>query len=87
MGPFVPASLIGRRLLPPVLPMPRGLRLQALHSDDMADAYRRAVLSGATGAFNVAADPVLDVPALGKVLGVRPLPVNPRIFRVGLAAA
>ncbi len=87
LGPFMPASLIGRRLLPPALPLPRGLRLQTLHSDDVADAYRRAVLSDATGAFNVAADPVLDVPALGKVLGVRAVPVNPRIFRVGLAAA
>ena len=38
--------------------MPR-LRFQAVHSLDVGDAYRRAVVSDARGPFNVAADPVI----------------------------
>jgi nucleoside-diphosphate-sugar epimerase len=37
--------------------------MQAVHADDVADAYARVIRSDARGAFNVAAGPVLD-PAL-----------------------
>ena len=30
-----------------------------MHSDDVADAYRRAVTGDVRGAFNIAADPVI----------------------------
>ena len=87
LGPFVPASIIGRRQLPPVLPLPKGLRFQALHADDMAEAYRLAVTSDVSGAFNIAADPVLDIAALAGILEVRAVPVAPGFFRAALAAA
>ena len=52
-----------------------GLRFQAVHSDDAAEAYRRAVHSDVRGAFNIAADPVLDPPVLADALGARRVPV------------
>ncbi|SCL37952.1 Nucleoside-diphosphate-sugar epimerase [Micromonospora pallida] len=58
LGPFVPVRLLRYGRLP-LVPTHRRLRMQAVHADDVADAYARAVLSDARGAFNVAADPVL----------------------------
>ena len=57
LGRFVPAALLRRPL--PLLPWPRGLRLQAVHADDLADLLRRVVVGRHDGAFNVAADDVL----------------------------
>ncbi|MBD8058676.1 NAD-dependent epimerase/dehydratase family protein [Cellulomonas sp. JH27-2] len=76
LGPLVPRSLLDGRL--PVLPWPQGLRLQAIHADDLADAYRETVVRQARGAFNVAAPQVLrgtDVAELvsrGRVRDVSP---------------
>jgi nucleoside-diphosphate-sugar epimerase len=70
-GPLLPSPLVDPRLLP-VLPLPRGLRLQAVHGDDVGEAYRLAVTDGsASGAYNVAAEPVLDKDTLGPLLGAR----------------
>ena len=55
-GPFLPRALLRPGLIPFVPDTPR-LRFQAVHSLDVGDAYRRAVLSDARGAFNLAADP------------------------------
>jgi UDP-glucose 4-epimerase len=80
-GPLLPSPLVRPELLP-LLPLPAGLVVQAVHADDVADAYRRAVTDErAQGAYNVAADPVLDATALGRALGARPLPVPPRLVR------
>ena len=50
-----------------MLPLPRGLRLQAVHGDDVGEAYRLAVTDErACGAYNVAAEPVLDTETLGR---------------------
>ena len=73
-GPFLPTSLLRRSLLPIVPNIPR-LRFQAVHTDDVAEAYRSAVLGDARGAFNVAAEPVLDADVLARVAGARPLRV------------
>jgi nucleoside-diphosphate-sugar epimerase len=84
-GPFVPSPLVRRGLVPVVPRHPR-LRAQAVHADDVADAYRRAIVSsGARGAFNVAADPPLDGDVAARVLGARPVDVQARVLR-GLAA-
>ena len=58
-GPFLPSRLVDPRWIPVVPRHPR-LRFQAVHADDVADAYRRAIIGDARGVFNVAADPVLD---------------------------
>jgi len=85
-GPFVPNRLL-RPGRVPVLPYPRGLRLQALHSIDAADAYVRAITSDAHGAFNVAADPVLNGRDLAKILGARPVVLPRPVVRTAVAAA
>jgi len=79
-GPFLPNALIRRSLIP-IVPAIPGLRFQAVHSFDVGDAYRRAVFSDATGAFNIAADPVLDSERLGDLLGARPVKVPARPLR------
>jgi nucleoside-diphosphate-sugar epimerase len=58
LGPLVPVRLLRFGRLPVVPANPR-LRMQAVHADDVADAYARAALGDARGAFNVVADPVL----------------------------
>jgi len=85
-GPLVPGWLARRGRLP-VLPLPAGLRFQALHSADAAQAYRLAVVSDVRGAFNVAADPVIDQNVLADLLQTRALAVPPRAARGALAAA
>src|SRR4051812_8024873 len=62
-GPFFP-SIVLRGGRAPIVPSIPGLRFQAVPSDDVAQAYKLAVLGDARGAFNVAAEPVLDPPAL-----------------------
>jgi nucleoside-diphosphate-sugar epimerase len=84
VGPLLPNPLVRRRFVP-FVPDTARLRFQAVHSADVAEAYRAAALSDARGAFNVAAEPVLDGPALGRILGARPVPVSPRVLR-GAAA-
>lgn len=84
-GPFLPNFLVQRRLIPIVPSHPR-LVFQAVHSYDVADAYRLAtVRDDVHGAFNVAADPVLDPTELGRILGARPVPVPGALLRGGAA--
>ena len=61
-GPLLPAALLRPQRIP-LIPSHPGLRMQAVHADDVADAYARVLRSDVRGAFNVAAGPVLD-PAL-----------------------
>jgi nucleoside-diphosphate-sugar epimerase len=57
--------------------------VQAVHSDDVADAYRRAALDpDAAGAYNIAAHPVLDADSVGRILGARVVQVPPKALRV-----
>ncbi|MFE6223183.1 MULTISPECIES: SDR family oxidoreductase [unclassified Streptomyces] len=85
-GRFLPGQLVRPDLLP-VLPEPAGLRFQVLHTDDAADAYVRAVLRDVRGAFNLAADPVVDAALLGEMFGARPVRVPAGAVRGALAAA
>jgi UDP-glucose 4-epimerase len=80
IGPFLPGALVDRRLIP-VLPRIRGLVFQAVHSADVGQAYVRAVLSDATGAFNVAAEPPLDGERLAELLDARSFPVSAGMVR------
>jgi UDP-glucose 4-epimerase len=86
LGPFFPNALARPGTLP-ILPLPRGLRLQAVHSDDVADAYRRALLHDVRGAFNIAADPVLTAADVGRLLLARPVEIPRRLVRLVVAAA
>jgi nucleoside-diphosphate-sugar epimerase len=85
IGPLLPSPLVHPRLVP-VLPLPAGLVVQAVHSLDVAEAYRLAATRpDARGAYNIAADPVLDAAALGRALGARPVSVPPRLVRAAAA--
>jgi nucleoside-diphosphate-sugar epimerase len=85
LGPLVPRFAFDRRALV-VVPDIERLRFQAVHADDVAEAYRLALHSeDARGAFNVAADPVLDPEVLADALGARRVKVSPRVLR-GIAA-
>ena len=86
LGRFLPSGLVRPEAVP-YLPLPRGIVLQNVHSDDVADAYVRVATSGvARGAYNVAAEPPLDTAALAAVFAARPLPLPAPLFR-GLLAA
>jgi UDP-glucose 4-epimerase len=81
VGPFLPSALVRRMFVPLVPDLPR-LRFQAVHTEDLAEAYRLALLrSDARGAFNIAAEPVLDPQALGRTLGAARLPLHPGLAR------
>jgi nucleoside-diphosphate-sugar epimerase len=83
--PLLPRTLMRRSLIP-VVPRVARLRFQAVHSAGVGDAYLRAVVEPeARGAYNIAADPVLDPDSLGRLLGARPVPVSGRVLR-GAAA-
>ncbi|MEA2156562.1 MAG: UDP-glucose 4-epimerase [Solirubrobacteraceae bacterium] len=79
-GPLLPSPLLRRGLIP-IVPSLERLRFQAVHSLDIGEAYHLAVTGEARGAFNVAAEPVLDPPELGRLLGARPVRVPERPLR------
>jgi nucleoside-diphosphate-sugar epimerase len=85
-GPLLPGSLVRPGLIP-ALPNIAGLRFQAVHSYDVGDAYRLAVVRDVRGAFNVAADPVLDLPAIARLLHARTFRMSARTARALAAAA
>jgi nucleoside-diphosphate-sugar epimerase len=85
LGPFFPPAATNRRLLP-ILPVPRGFAVQAVHAEDVAEAYALAVTSDVRGALNVAADPVLDASTLASALDAKPVPVPAALVRVAAAA-
>ncbi|MFB9237787.1 NAD-dependent epimerase/dehydratase family protein [Plantactinospora siamensis] len=86
LGPLVPVSLLRRGRIP-VVPASRRLRAQCVHADDAAEAYLRALRTGATGAFNIATEPVLDGPTLADEFGGRPVPVPVSALRLLAGAA
>jgi nucleoside-diphosphate-sugar epimerase len=57
----------------PVLPLDRKLCIPLVHSDDVADAFARAVERRAAGPFNLAADPPVRRADVAKVLGAKPI--------------
>jgi nucleoside-diphosphate-sugar epimerase len=84
-GPLLPSPLVRPGLIPVVPSHPR-LRVQAVHSRDVGEAYKLAALNpDARGAYNVAADPPLDGPQLGRILGARPVSLSETVLR-GLVA-
>jgi nucleoside-diphosphate-sugar epimerase len=79
-GPLLPSRLIRDRLIPVIPDVPR-LRFQAVHADDVGEAYRLAVKTDVRGAFNIAADPVLDPKRLADLLGARRVKVPASALR------
>jgi nucleoside-diphosphate-sugar epimerase len=82
-GPLLPSPLLHRRLIP-IVPALERLRFQAVHSLDVGEAYHQAVVRDVRGAFNIAAEPALDPPELGRLLGARPVPVPAPLLRAAV---
>jgi len=85
-GPLLPARFLGPGSIPVIPDLP-GLRFQALHARDAAEAFRLAILKPVRGAFNLAADPVLDAYTLGNFLGARVVKMPAWPLRCAVAAA
>jgi UDP-glucose 4-epimerase len=85
LGPLFP-RLLARRGSIAVVPDIDGLRVQAVHTRDVAEAYRLAVVGDASGPFNIAAEPVLDARTIAQALGARVVPMPSSAARAGMAA-
>lgn len=85
LGPFFPSPLVRPALIQLVPDHPR-FRFQAVHAADVAQAYRAAIVGDARGAFNVAAEPVLDGERLAAALGARRVRIGHGAARAFAAA-
>ncbi|MBW4041871.1 MAG: NAD-dependent epimerase/dehydratase family protein [Acidobacteria bacterium] len=74
-GPLVPVRWLGRVPLP-VVPLPPRTVSQVVHADDLADAFARVLIRRASGAFNIAAEPVVGPREVAAVLKGRWVPVR-----------
>jgi UDP-glucose 4-epimerase len=79
-GPFLPGFLVQKRLIGLLPRVPR-LRFQAVHSRDVGEAYRQAVVRDVHGAFNIAADPVIGIEELCELFGARSFPLPAGVLR------
>ncbi|MGQ5263202.1 NAD-dependent epimerase/dehydratase family protein [Micromonospora sp. ZYX-F-536] len=84
LGPLAPVRLLRYGWIP-LVPNNRRLRMQAVHADDVADAYARAVLGDVRGAFNVAADPVLTPELVARHFHGWTVPVASPVLRAAAA--
>ena len=84
-GPLLPNRLVRSSLIP-LVPAPDRLVFQAVHSHDVGEAYRLAIINDdARGAYNVAAEPVLDARRIAGLLEARAVGMPQRALR-GAAA-
>jgi nucleoside-diphosphate-sugar epimerase len=84
-GPLLPSTLLRPGLIPFVPDVPR-LRFQAVHSLDVGEAYRLALLNpDARGAYNLAADPPIGPAELAELLRARRLRLPGALLRGGAA--
>ena len=82
-GPFLPSPLVRTDLINAIPDIPN-LRGQIIHSYDVGEAFRLAIVNDeARGAFNLATEPVLDPEELGRILGARQVPVSAQVARAG----
>jgi UDP-glucose 4-epimerase len=81
-GPLLP-SILARPSLINLIPEIESLRGQVVHSYDVGQAYRLALTREVRGAFNLAAEPVLDSHEVGRILNARPVPMPARLARTG----
>ena len=82
-GPFLPGVLANPALIN-LLPDIENLRSQVIHSYDVGDAFRLAIVNeDARGAFNIAAEPVLDAQEIGRILNAKPVPFSAQLARAG----
>jgi nucleoside-diphosphate-sugar epimerase len=83
-GPLLPVRLLRYQRIPVIPSHPR-LRVQAVHADDVADAFTRALRADVRGAFNVAAGPVLDPAVAAEVFHGVQVPVPAPLLHAAAA--
>jgi nucleoside-diphosphate-sugar epimerase len=74
IGRLWPRSVFRRSLIP-FVPGNPDLRFQAVHSSDVGEAFRLALIKQAEGAFNLAASPVLDSNTLARAFEKKVVPI------------
>jgi nucleoside-diphosphate-sugar epimerase/ferritin-like metal-binding protein YciE len=74
-GPFIPDFLL-RSGLVPAIPRLSGLCFQAIHTSDLARAYALATIRDVSGAFNLAAGPLLSTDDLAAALNLGTFPLS-----------
>lgn len=86
-GPLLPGRLLRPSLIP-IVPDVERLVFQGVHSYDVGNALRLVLLDeSARGAYNIAAEPVIDSDELARMLGARKVPVPARLLRAAAAAS
>ncbi|MCD9154819.1 NAD-dependent epimerase/dehydratase family protein [Aeromicrobium duanguangcaii] len=85
-GALARPALLDRRRIP-IVPVPSGLRLQAVHAGDVARAIAAAVERPVSGAFNLAGEGVLRRDEIGDLMGAKTVEVPPGLVQRGLDAA
>jgi UDP-glucose 4-epimerase len=85
-GPLLPGRLLDPRFIA-ALPVPKGFEMQAVHAGDLARAIAAAVERPVSGAFNIAADDVLDAAALADIFSARAVTVPAGLVRSALGLA
>ncbi|MFI9812794.1 NAD-dependent epimerase/dehydratase family protein [Saccharothrix variisporea] len=79
LGPLVPHLLF--KLNVPILPLPKSMVLQFVHSDDVAEALVLVLRKKLGGAVNLASDPVITPQVLAEVMRSRHVPIPPLALR------
>ncbi len=74
-GPFIPGFLL-RSGLVPAIPRMSGLRFQTIHTSDLARAYALATVRDVSGAYNLAAGPLLGSDDLAAALNLGTFPLS-----------
>lgn len=80
-GPFLPNRLVTPRLIPLMLDVDR-LVFQTVHSYDVGEAYRLAIVTDVKGAFNITAEPVLGPKELADLFGAALVKIPEGVVRV-----
>jgi UDP-glucose 4-epimerase len=81
-GSFFPSFLARPEFLNLIQEI-KGLRFQVVHSYEVEEAYRLALLHDVHGAFNLAAYRVLDAQEVGRILNTGPVPVPVQLACAG----
>lgn len=85
-GPLARPSFLRRGRLP-LLPVPAGLRFQAVHADDVGRAVAAAIEHPVHGPVNLAAHGIVRREDLGRILDTHTAEVRSGLLRTPLAAA
>lgn len=86
IGRLWPRTVFRRSLIPFVPGNPE-LRFQAVHSSDVGEAFRLALIRQAEGAFNLAASPVLDSNTLARAFEKKVVPVPSTVLNAMFATS